>query len=457
MTTPLRPLALHAILGLLTIAGAAGCAASAEPPDSPDELAADADLADLSSVDDGELIPAEAQPSITFEELDPAALAAAPAVACAINVSAPTQLMITSLPVVNDPVRTRWTGALTNPADGAWSFGRLMTEMAGANDPTTYMRSWLAQFDQNVTVNQQNVFPNKTIKVLISSWPKTAAGKLDLAKAPFTLQAIVNRFDLRAPGNAGELRFIYYARLPVNLNVFRDFAVILEYKMAAPTAADVKTWANLWKDLGTAPLGSVAYRTKLQAITDRVTKRGRAPGKINGSAISQVRTNSLDEFSETWDMREFRLTTTGQLRMASPALTPRDDLAPATLAQFVKQNAAAIKAETHTVPALFNGAPFAAGMSRNVLSGTAWLVPGVTDSTLRFRFSVNTCNGCHSLNETGAQANHVRDRQTATSEATLSPFLTGGTVPDPVTHVPRTFNELARRSNLLKAYLCANP
>jgi hypothetical protein len=409
------------------------------------------------SAEDGQLIVQDGQRSIASEsaarEVAGAAEVAA-AATCTITVSAPQQLMITDLSVVNDAVRTRWTGGLTNASDGAWQFGRLMTQMAGANDPEAFVRTWLGQWQSAVTVSGQVVPPRTAISTIINAWPKTTAGKLDLTKAPLRLLAIVNRFDLRLPGNAGEGRFVFGVLDGAGNPL--QFTVILEYKMLAATAADVKVWANLWKDLSTSPLGSAAHRTKLQAITDRFTARNAGPGRPNGSSISQVRTNEV-ALAFPWELREFRLTTSGQLRMAPVALTPANTTPnfdnTATLATFLTQNSAAIKAQTHQVPLQFNAAPFEG--ARVVNNIDFWKAPGITDSQLRHSFSLNTCNGCHGR-ETNTVFLHVRPRA-AGAVAGLSGLLTGVTVTDPVTNVARTFNELASRATILKNFLCANP
>jgi hypothetical protein len=426
----------------LTALTAAGCIGDEPGADNLDNID------DLAGIDDGELIVQEGQPSIASVA---AALESPPEATCTISVAAPKQLMITNLAVVNDTVRTRWTGSLTNPADGAWHFGRLMTQMAGANDPATFVRSWLAQWESNVTVNGESVPARTAISSVIAAWPKTSAGKLDLTKAPLRLLAIVNRFDLRSSGNAGEGRFVFGV-LDAAGNP-RQFTVILEYKMLAPTAADMKTLANLWKGLGTETLGSAAYRTKLQAITDRFTKRNAGPGRPNGSAISQVRTNEI-ALAAPWELREFRLTTSGQLRLAPVARTPVGTFNnSSTLATFLTQNTTTIKAQTHAVPLTFAGQPFGGGRIVNNID--FWRAPGITDSQLRHSFSLNTCNGCHGR-ETQTTFLHVRPRA-ATAEAGLSAFLTGGTVPDPVTGVSRTFNDLGSRATILTSFLCANP
>jgi hypothetical protein len=430
----------------------AGCTISPEDVSEDDRTRDDA-----IQVDDGEIIDQDGQPSIASLETTEATALTAAAAACTIAVSESKQLMITNLSVVNDLVRTRWTGSLSNPSDGAWHFGRLMTEMAGANDPTTFVRSWLGQWERPVTVNGQIVPARTGISRIINAWPKTSAGKLDLTKAPFRLLAIVNRFDLRSAGNAGEGRFVF--GVLDGTSSIPQFTVILEYKMLAATAADVRIWADLWKDLGTAAIGSAAARTKLQAITDRFTRRDAGPGRINGSAVSQVRSNEI-ALASPWELREFRLTTTGQLRMATTALTPAHDGTldlnnTSTLATFMTQNATAITAQTHSVPLLFAGQPFRGAHVFTNSSRDFWNAPGITNSTLRHRFSLNTCNGCHG-GETQTTFLHVSPRA-ASAESALSGFLTGVSVRDPVTGIPRTLDDLANRAAILTTFLCAAP
>ena len=154
-----------------------------------------------------------------------------------------------------------------------------------------------------------------------------------------------------------------------------------------------------------------------------------------------------------WELREFRLTSTGQLRMAPPALTPSNSFDRSqTLADFMTANATAIKAQTHTVPRSFAGAPFQAGRVTSNID--FWNAPGVTDSALRHKFSINTCNGCHGA-ESSTRFLHVFPRA-AGQQAQLSGFLTGIDVNDPVTGTStRRFADLNRRGNGLKAFLCA--
>jgi hypothetical protein len=123
----------------------------------------------------------------------------------------------------------------------------------------------------------------------------------------------------------------------------------------------------------------------------------------------------------------------------------------ATLASYISTNQAQIIAETHTVPAQLDGQPFQAGAVFNPL--TTWFAPDV-DPEARHHFALNTCNGCHSSAEANVVFLQIRPRLPG-SEASLSAFLTGTTVRDPVTGVPRTFNDLARRKTDLQAIVCA--
>lgn len=432
----------RALLPSALVASLFGCVSDVDDVEPDEEPIVDLD------VDDGVMPEVAGQPSTSTDGEEVSETLAA----CAVTIAKARELMITDLAVVEDPVRTKWTGKLDTQSDGAWHFGRLMTEMAGANNAQTFVRSWLNTWAANQTLNGQ-VVDARPISRVLAAWPKLANGNLDLTKPPMRLLAIVNRFDLRSAGNAGEGRFVFGV-LDRSGNP-TSFTIILEYKLPAATAAAVQKWADDWHALGALAPTSVEYRNKLQAITRRFSKRDAFPGRPNGSAISQVRTNEI-ALAAPWELREFHLTTTGQLRLATLALTPAHDAridhdGTPLLAQFMTDNAAAIKAQTHTVPATFGGQPFAGAHVQNNID--FWNAPGITDSQLRFRFSLNTCNGCHGA-ETNTGFLHINPRA-AGQKASLSGFLTGVTVSDPVTGVSRTLNDLQRRANGLKAFLCA--
>ncbi|HET7505518.1 MAG TPA: LamG domain-containing protein [Kofleriaceae bacterium] len=373
----------------------------------------------------------------------------------ACQVSSARELMITDLSVVDDPVRTTFDPSSMDPRNGAWTFKRLMEDMApSAADAPAMVEAVLTSFTQTQTINGFSIAARPDMQPLILSvWPRTPDGKLDLAQAPFRLQAIVNRFDLRnlANGDAGEGRFVFAFNGPGGFPL--QATMIFEYKLPAATEQDVVGWAQAFHALGAMSFGE-GYNAALQAVTDRFAGRGARPGHPNGSAINAVRTNEI-AFSAPWELRQFGLSaTTGLLEPQTVDLTPDGRFNNTDkLAAFINANQAQIIAEAHTVPAALDGEPFAAGAIFNDL--TTWFAPGV-DPEARHHFALNTCNGCHSAQETGVVFLQISPRFPG-SPAQLSGFLTGTTINDPVTGQPRVFNDLRRRRLDLEGVVCPSP
>jgi hypothetical protein len=398
------------------------------------------------------------------------------------------ELMIKNTSVVDDPVRTFGQGTVgrgsadggifpeggiivtadasqpsdatvvntNSPSLGVWSFGHLMREMAPTPEQAPAMTLQLFQhWLTNQTVNGFTVAARPLMQQnLLDIWPKMPNGDLDLDHSPLTLQAIVNRVDVRnlAGGSAGEGRFVFAPQGPT----FGNFTVIVEYNLPAQTQQDVLDWANRWHALSSHPFPSEEYNAALEAITRRFADRGASPGSINGSALAELRTNEI-ALSNRWELRGFVLSpTTGFLDETTVKETP--DLSfngSTTLADFVNQNAAAIKAVVPgamagTVPLQFEGKNFLGGSNFNDL--VRWNAPGITDPDARFGQSLNTCNGCHGP-ETNTTFLMISPRF-GTNEATLSPFITGTTVQDPFSGQSRTLNDLGRRKADLTGLVC---
>jgi len=255
------------------------------------------------------------------------------------------------------------------------------------------LKTWLS--DQTVngfTIPARPAMQN----VVLDQFPRMPDGSLDIDHAPVRLLAIVNRFDLRNldAGNAGEGRFVFGVLGP--FGSVQQFTMILEYKLPAKTAQDVQDWANLWHGLSTHPFPSEEYNAALEAVSLKFSGRNAAPDRVNGSALSQLRTNEI-ALSFRWEFREFNLSAaSGMLEPATVKLTP--DLGfndTQTLADFIVQNEPAIVTETHTVPEQFEGAPFLAGSVFNDLIFWQSQSINFTKSEARFQLSKNTCNGCH--------------------------------------------------------------
>jgi len=366
------------------------------------------------------------------------------------------ELMITATSVVDDPIRTVFNPSSGDARNGMWTFKHLMENMAPTPaDAPAMVETMLTGFTTDQAVSGFTIQARPFMQSLIlDSWPRTGDGALDLSRAPLRLLAIANRFDLRDPdhGDAGEARFVFSFVDPFFTFDSLQATMTFEYKLPAATDADALGWAQSFHALGALPFGE-SYNAALQMVTERIVGRNARPDHVNGSAINAVHTNEIAFGANgVWQMREFHLSpTTGLLEPAPLTQTP--DLRfnnSSTLASFINANVPAILADKHTVPLSFGGQPFQAASVFNDLS--TWFAPGV-DSEVRHHFAINTCNGCHSTQETGTFFTQITPRF-AFEEASLSPFLTGVTVRDPVTGVTRTFNELGRRKADLTSVVC---
>jgi hypothetical protein len=384
-------------------------------------------------------------------------------VASGCRVSKPRELMITTTSVVDDPIRTVFDANSTDPRNGVWTFKHLMESIAPTPaDAPAMVEAVMQSFGSTQTINGFNVDPRPGMQNLVlGTWPRTPDGALDLAQAPLTLQAIVDRFDLRNPtnGDAGEGRFVFAFHQSGNPFPLQA-TMIFEYKLPAATADDVTAWANRWHALGSLSVPSEAYNAALQAITEMFAGPNARPDHTNGSAINAVRTNEIDFGNNgVWQLREFGLAPdTKRLAPTTIKLTP--DLGfnnTDTLASFINTNEAAILAETvkdtDTIPLSFNGSAFRAGAVFNDFF-TRWNAPGINNLEARFNLAVNTCNGCHSI-ETGVDFLQIIPRFPG-GEAGLSLFLTGTSVFDPFEGISHSFGDLDIRAAGLRAIVCPN-
>ena len=382
------------------------------------------------------------------------------------------ELLVRDLAVVEDPQRTYEPCTDTGTPLGAWTFGRLMTEIA--NQPATgihpadFTEAWLRQWMNDHTINGFRV-PRRAVgmQAFLDGWPRTPDGRLDLARAPFRLLAIVNRLDLRGntlygPSNSAEGRLVFGGvrcvaqpgQPPVET---LGFTVILEYAVPASDCVSIRSWAQQWHALGSLSLGAPDYNAALQAITDQFTLRNAVLARSpTFSALRRLRSNEfaladvpVDIF---WELRESRQGRDGQLLHDTLGQTPDRTLqGSATLAEFINSHEAKILAGGQGVPTQYPaGVPFSAGRFEQG-AGVSWNAPGIVNLEARHRFSVSSCNACHKQ-ETATQFVHIAPRDRGSVSA-LSNFLTGAGMPmhDPISGVPRTFNDLLERRMKLDA------
>jgi hypothetical protein len=371
-------------------------------------------------------------------------------IGCQVNTG--RELFVRNLSVTEDPLRTEFFAAPPgDPRRGAWTFGRLMTDAAPSPEQAPefverVFNTWLSP----QSVNSFTIPPRLQMQSVLSAWPRLDDGRLDLERSPLRLLGIVNRIDLRdlEQGNAGEGRFVFGVLGPFGEPL--QFTVILEYKLPASTEADVLAWAQQWHALSQLPFPSPAFNDALQAVTDRFAGRNAAPGKPNGSSLSQLRTNEI-ALDFPWELREFHFGADGFLQPATVAVTPDGSFNGSDrVARFVNQNEAIILTERHAVPDSFEGQPFAAGAILNNID--LWSAPGIVNNEARHKFSLNTCNGCHGA-ESSTFFLHVNPRFPG-EETTLSGFMTGITTLDPFDGQTRQLNDLGRRRNDLKGLVC---
>lgn len=496
-------------------ASAAGTAGAAEQQDAAttsdqptvtDEERADTTLASDSAIlvpdfdDTRDMVGLKAEPLIDFRGARPGQIIPLRRIGTHRRVVPEKSLVITNVRVVEDPARTFNPCTNVGTPMGAWTFGRLMTDMAnqpvtGIN-PSTFVRLWLDKWMNDQTINGWTVAKRQQIKQLvIDPWEAASGGPgrpLNLAIAPFKLLAIVNRVDLRTNtvyggGNAGEGRLVFgvidrratgaidpYTGQPVRGCGETQFTVIFEYGIDR-RGCGVRDWGRQWHNLRNYVLGSARYNAALQAITDQFTRANVAPHKPNRSALNQLRTNEvalvLGTPAPVWELREFKIggdpgVNPGQLEEATVKRTPdltrnRTDL----LTHFVNTNTPAILLEQHDVPPTWLGQLFLGGSSlapRNPLAAvdvnTHWDHrrggPMITNREARHKFSLNTCNACHT-GETNTVFTHIKPVPFGT-EARLSGFMNGidpntNTRPfkvvDPADGAPtRKFNEFRRRA-----------
>jgi hypothetical protein len=360
------------------------------------------------------------------------------------------ELEIRDVSVVDDRIRT-------GPG-GAWTFGKLMENMAPTPaDAPAMVEGMLSSFLTTQTVNTFGLPPRFGVQSVLDSM-RAPDGTLDLSRAPFRLLAIVNRIDLNdidpttsSATTAGEGRFVFGF---TPFGQVLQATLIVEYSIPATSKDQIVQLGNAWHALRSLPFPSAQYNAALQAVTDRFTARNAGgPGRPNGSALGQIRTNDFFSLDGVWEFREFHLdATTGMLVPAPVALTPdRSFNFSPLLGQFVLANEPAILAEKHTVPLTFQGVPFQGG-NVDASDFFTWQVPGVNPET-RHRFARNTCNGCHTQGETGANIFQVNPRFQG-QESQLSGFLTGADVNDNQAGVVRHFNELGRRGRIQHDLVC---
>jgi hypothetical protein len=385
------------------------------------------------------------------------------------SVLIPNSIAITDLSVIEDPRYTYNPCTESGAADGVWTFGHLMTELAAAEgvNPSDFCRRWLEHWTYNVQINTDTAASRQHVyDEIVEFWPRVN-DEFSMELAPFRLLGIFNRVDLRSAGNyrapAGEVRFVYCFTdgcpsppkettdaLPFSVRAPapRPFLVIFEYGVKE-VGCGVQRWGQRWAELSNLPLGSDQYLETLAKLTTEVTDVHSNP---QGHSLLRLRTNELllpekqlhYTPSGDWELREFSIADDGHLTQKSVFATPDNN----KMGGFMSQGSwVANVVNTGTlVQGVPTFDPADEGASSMNSGSIFWNAYGIAagNNDRRHLFSLNTCNACHGL-ETNTRFTHVAPASYGV-RTELSGFLTGISVTDPVdTNVERQFSDLERR------------
>lgn len=369
------------------------------------------------------------------------------------SINPSSSLMITHPDVVDDPKRTFDVCTGKGNPGGTWTFAHLMRQLALGTSftPEDYALIWLKNWLQTYNLNTFDVPARPNMELFIKFWNQVSlegSGKeFDINYFPARLLAITNRPDLSGNGGyggnekRGEARFTFALLGSADKLGGYDkeqgcstmpFNVIFEYNTPTKDCTSIQAWQTRWKELDELLLGSPEYNEKLELITTAFTDFGSNPAQEpNQSLLSQLRTNE-NALDPLWELREFVL-----LNKADGVVSFDGSLLPDTvkntpdvsfnntsfLANFVNSAwSVSGSPDEGTVPLVYLGTPFRGAASP--VSITHWDYPGsVIDPPTRQKFSLNTCNACHT-GETDTKFVHIEARLPG-GESALSRFLTG--------------------------------
>jgi hypothetical protein len=297
-----------------------------------------------------------------------------------------------------------------NEADAPWSFRRRLEDLAGAPAAGDLAWTWLTSWRWGYTVSAEPGLPTAPrVAVsprpgidseLLCPWLRLSPGnactptctscndrRLDLARAPFRLIALVNRLDLgQADGacgrDGGQLRFVYTAVDP-RTGAALPFTVIFEYQVSLPAGQDRRSLARAWRELGRRPFGP-DFNARLDAVVARA---------MRAASLHRLQTNEV-ALGAPWEMRQFVPLAPERggvvLEPTAVAHTPRLSLdGTPELASYLAQNRLAIlEGDNLLRPDMLAGSAL---MDR---PDFRWQAPGADPEVLD-AFNANTCNGCH--------------------------------------------------------------
>ncbi len=278
-----------------------------------------------------------------------------------------------------------------------------------------------------------------------NNWPKDGSGKLSSKASPYRLLSILYRPELVDHDSSGKLlhggefRFIYKflpeGQTHANLGDKQNH-IILEYKLPFEAAKIFGNavggfsrvhWLRFISKLNC--LSGDQYKDHLKNIIRRVAFAKYSGSKwINGSALGQFRVNDFlnpntpgagNPFGQDWVLFEYRLARSGKLERHRMPKTPKDNfsndpssdiknaglvnLGSQDVVNFIASNFDRIKDENKDYEMPDRMLAWQNDYDKSTSWGTLLnnnsvinsLSPAHEKSFAKYRFSLNTCQGCH--------------------------------------------------------------
>ena len=378
-------------------------------------------------------------------------------------------LFITDLKVLEDPKRTWNPCTQTGTLYGAWTFQKLVREIATVRPGQTLTDKQMSDFMLNLfdnwsrtqIINGDSVFARPLFKKVITNpWLQKSydngapKGQLDMRFAPFRLIGIVNRFDQRESFNgepAGEAR-ILFTLISNDCTDKKAYTIAFEYEINKPDNCDsLQNWAMQWYNLKDYKIGTAKYNALLQRITDQFTLCGDAPNKPNQNCLNSIHVNDQALTSGlipvTGEFREFVISPVTHALVLNPVRNApadiynmkQDNADVRRFAQFVNDSTAKLIRQGYIdIPLSYKDTPFLGGKTR-IIGGQPVGQPTtpfhwdgseprksggyIKSAEARHLISLNACSGCHAA-ETQTFFWHVQPAFFGT-QPTLSGFLSG--------------------------------
>jgi len=326
---------------------------------------------------------------------------------CQIEVQPDKELLITHASVIDS----------IEASTGDLSFAAVFKKFSRSENlvqEKIQIQNWLNQWHQDTLPSGVPTLARSTA-VFQWYWPD-----LTPETAPFILSAIVFRPDLASNYSEGELRFVY--NLIDSVGRAEDFSIIFEFQLPRYNQL---FWKDELHQLSTLDFGPT-FNTKLIQLLSMASNEG-----------ARLRTNDF-VLAPTWDLREFSINENlGSIEQVALPQTPdiswneTSDLRQ-SLINWIEENKDSILSGLWTLPKKFS-----TGNALTASEGFIWLPDADLDKNLRHKFSLQTCNGCHS-GETKTRFTHIEPRAWKTKPH-LSNFLQ---------------SELLIRKSIFEAQLC---